>query len=192
MCSSDLGGIDTVAAQAAEARTRAIDEFVAAGGTIVAWNQGATAAATALRLPVRNVVATVPRQEYFTGVSIMQMNTDVTHPLMAGMPATADVVVSSSPVFTTLEGFDGAVVAKFTASPLRSGFLNGAKYLQNQAAALDVKKGKGHVVLLAFQPQWRGQPTGTFRTVFNALLYGSEVAAAARATPGFWTPTPVP
>jgi hypothetical protein len=169
-----------------------MDEFVAAGGTIVAWNQGATAAATALRLPVRNVVATVPRQEYFTGVSIVQVNTDVTHPLMAGMPATADVVVSSSPVFTTLDGFDGAVVAKFTASPLRSGFLNGAKYLQNQAAALDVKKGKGHVVLLAFQPQWRGQPTGTFRTVFNALLYGSEVSAAARATPGFWSPTPIP
>ena len=127
-----------------------------------------------------------------TGVSIVQVNTDVTHPLMAGMPATADVVVSSSPVFTTLDGFDGAVVAKFTASPLRSGFLNGAKYLQNQAAALDVKKGKGHVVLLAFQPQWRGQPTGTFRTVFNALLYGSEVSAAARATPGFWSPTPIP
>ena len=48
------------------------------------------------------------------------------------------------------------------------------------------------VVLLAFQPQWRGQPTGTFRTVFNALLYGSEVGAATRATPGFWSPTPIP
>ena len=112
--------------------------------------------------------------------------------LITQEPATADVVVSSSPVFTTLDGFDGAVVAKFTASPLRSGFLNGAKYLQNQAAALDVKKGKGHVVLLAFQPQWRGQPTGTFRTVFNALLFGSEVGAATRATPGFWSPTPIP
>lgn len=186
------GGVDTAAVQAAEARTRAIDEFVAAGGTIVAWNQGATAAVNALRLPVRNVVATVPRQEYFTGVSILQVSVDASHPLMAGMPATADVVVSSSPVFTTLEGFEGAVVAKFTASPLRSGFLNGAKYQQNQAAALDVRKGRGHVVLLAFQPQWRGQPTGTFRTVFNALLFGGEVSAAARGTPGFWSPTPIP
>ena len=111
---------------------------------------------------------------------------------MAGMPETADVVVSNSPVFTTLDGFDGSVIAKFTVSPLRSGYLNAPNRIRGQAAALDVKKGKGHVVLFGFQPQWRGQPTGSFRMVFNSMMFAGEVSAAARGTPGFWSPPVVP
>ena len=44
------------------------------------------------------------------------------------------------------------------------------QYIQGYAAALDVKHVKGHAILFAFQPEWRGQPTGTFRTVFNARV----------------------
>jgi len=72
-------------------------------------------------------------------------------------------------------------------SPLRSGWLNGAERMQGGAAAVDVRHGNGHVVLIAFQPQWRGQPTGTFRVVFNSLFFGGQVAAGATGTPGFWT-----
>ncbi len=91
-----------------------------------------------------------PRKEYFTGGSIMQVITDPTHPVMAGMPERADVIVSNSPVFTTLDGFDGAVLAKYPSdvSPLRSGFLNGPQYMQGYAAALDVKHDQGHAILV--------------------------------------------
>ena len=92
---------------------RALDEFVKAGGTVVAWNQGASSLVNALRLPVRNVVAGLSRKEFFTGGSIMQIITDPTHPVMSGMPEHADVMVFNSPVFTTLDGFDGAVIAKY-------------------------------------------------------------------------------
>jgi hypothetical protein len=30
------------------------------------------------------------------------------------------------------------------------------------------------VVLLGFRPEWRGQPFGTFRVLFNAALFGSQ------------------
>lgn len=186
------GAIDSTALIAGESRTRAVDAFVSGGGTVVAWNQGATAAITSLRLPVRNIVAGLQRSEFFTGSSIMQVTVDGAHPVMAGMPETADVMVSGSPVFTTLEGFDGSVIAKYPASPLRSGYLGGAKYMQGQAAAVDVKKGKGHVVLFGFQPQWRGQPTGSFRMIFNSMFFSGEVSASAKGTPGFWTPPIVP
>ncbi|HKN65087.1 MAG TPA: M14 metallopeptidase family protein [Gemmatimonadaceae bacterium] len=169
-------------------RVHAFDEFVRGGGTLVAWNQGAAAAVNALQLPVKNVVAGLPRREYFTGGSIMRVVVDTSHPIMAGMPANADVFVFNSPVFTTLDGFDGAVLAKYpNESILRSGYLSGEKHMQGMAAALDVKRDRGHVVLFAFQPQWRGQSTGTFRVVFNATLFGGGVSSQARGTPGFWT-----
>ena len=98
---------------------------------------------------------------------------------MAGMPDRAKIFVDGSPAFSTLPGFEGATLAKYdsTGSPLLSGYLLGEKYLQGKAAALDVKHGKGHVILIGFRPQWRGQPFGTFRIVFNALLL-------AASTPG--------
>ena len=156
---------------------------------MVAWNQGTASLIASLQLPVRNVVAGVPRQDYFTGVSIMRAIVDTTHPVMAGMPAEADVVVSGSPVFTTTEGFEGAVLAKYPAqaSALRSGYLQGEERMRGQAAAIDVKRGNGHIILIAFQPQWRGQPYGTFRVVFNSAFFARAVSANATGAAGFWT-----
>ena len=48
--------------------------------------------------------------------------------------------------------------------------------------------GEGHVILLGFKPQWRGQPFGSFRTLFNAALFYGPHAASAEGDPGFWTP----
>ncbi|MGV3710472.1 MAG: M14 family zinc carboxypeptidase [Gemmatimonas sp.] len=171
------------------ATLRAIDEFVRGGGTIVTWNGGSTSAIQALQLPVRNVLQGVGRQQYFTGSSVFRIQTDVAHPVMSGMPATADAMVSSSPVFATTEGFEGSVIAKYpaTENPLRSGYLKGAALMQGYAAALDVKRGQGHIILMAFQPQWRGQPIGTFRTIFNSLFYARAVSATQRATSGFYS-----
>jgi hypothetical protein len=189
------GGRGNAAADsAAMAVVASLDDFVKNGGTVVAWNQGAASLATALRLPVRNIVAGVRDTAFFTGGSIMQVTTDPTHPVMAGMPERADVFVQNSPVFTTLDGFDGSVLAKFASDStvLRSGFLRGSEYIRGFAAALDVKHERGHAVLLAFQPQWRGQPQGTFRTVFNSALFSRDVADRAKANTGFWTSPAIP
>ena len=187
------GGAPTAVNPTDSARVAAIDAFVRGGGTVVAWNQGTASLIASLQLPVRNVVAGVSRQEYFTGVSVMRALVDTTHPVMAGMPAEASVVVSGSPVFTSLPGFEGSVLAKYQAvgSPLQSGFLHGEERMRGHAAAIDVKRGNGHVVLIAFQPQWRGQPQGTFRVVFNSLFYSRAVSAGATGVAGFWTP-PMP
>jgi hypothetical protein len=65
------------------------------------------------------------------------------------------------------------VLARYadSGSPLLSGYLIGEQHLHGKAAALDVSLGDGHVVLLGFRPEWRGQPFGTFRVLFNAALY---------------------
>jgi hypothetical protein len=46
----------------------------------------------------------------------------------------------------------------------------GEKFLHGKAAALQVQHEAGRVVLLGFRPQWRGQPFGTFRVIFNAVM----------------------
>ena len=58
--------------------------------------------------------------------------------------------------------------------------------LQGLASALDVRHGDGHVILLAMRPQWRGQPFGTFKILFNALLNTSQLASMAPDNDGFW------
>lgn len=159
-----------------EARVRAIDEFVKAGGTLVCFNRASTFAIDQLKLPVRNVTAGLGRQDFFVGGSLLQVTADPMQRVMAGMPDKAAVFFDNGPAFETLVGFKGAVLAGYdqTGTPLLSGFLLGEKFLQGKAAALDVEYGEGHVVLLGFRPQWRGQPFGTFRVIFNALLLGKS------------------
>jgi Zinc carboxypeptidase len=176
------GGLGAVGVQA-------LDDFVNAGGTLVTLNSSTQFAIDQLHLPVKNVVGDLARKDFFASGSILRVTTDPAHPVMAGMPAQADVFFDDSPVFTTLGGFAGSALATYqpAGSPLRSGYLLGEKYLQGYAAALDVQHGKGHVVLVGFRPQWRGQPVGTFRVVLNAALFGGAVSAGAKGTAGFWT-----
>jgi hypothetical protein len=168
---------------------RALDAFVRAGGTIVAINQSANFMIDSLKLPVRNVARGLRNTDYFASGSILEIITDPTHPVMAGMPDKAKVFSDGSPVFTTLDGFQGAAIAKYqaTGSPLQSGYLLGERFLNGYAAALDVKQGNGHVILIGFRPQWRGQPVGSFRVVFNAALYSQTVAGTVKPS-SFWTP----
>jgi len=168
---------------------RALDKFVRDGGTLVCLNNSSEFAIEQLHLPVENVVANIPRDEYFVSGSILEIQTDPSHPVMAGMPDRAAVFVGYSPVFTTLEGFEGSALAKYqqVGSPLLSGYLLGEEHLNGYAAALDVVHGDGHVILIGFRPQWRGQSFGTFKVLFNAMLYGGNVSAGSFSNPEFWT-----
>ncbi len=168
---------------------RHLEDFVSGGGTLVCINNSSMFAIEQFNLPVENAIAGVSRGDYFLGGAILEMVVDPSHPVMTGMPERAKVVVGRGPVFTTKEGFEGTVLAKYAehGSPLLSGFLRGEEYLQGYASALDVELGDGHVILLAARPQWRGQPFGNFRMLFNAALFHGDVAANAAGTPGFWT-----
>ncbi len=171
-----------------EVGIRALDTFVRAGGTLVAMNQASDLVIEELHLPVRNVVDGLEREDFFSSGSIMEVESDVAHPVMAGMPERAKIFFDRSPVFTTEEGFEGSALLKYqeAGSPLLSGYLLGEEHLQGLAAALDVRHGEGHVVLLGFRPQWRGQPFGTFRTLFNAVLFSEDIAEEASGSADFW------
>ena len=167
---------------------RELDEFVRAGGTLVCMSTSSDLCIDQLHLPVENVVGGLGRDAFFSAGSLLEVRTDTAHPLMAGMPERAKIFFDRSPVFTTTEGFEGSVIAAYgdAGSPLLSGYLLGEEHVQGQAAAVDVRHGAGHVVLIGFRPQWRGQPTGTFRVLFNAGLFHGAIAAEAAGTAAFW------
>lgn len=151
---------------------QAFEAFVRGGGTVVCFNNAWRFVAQQFKLPVKNAVKGLKSEEFFLRGSVVQVITDPTHPVMAGMPEKAAVFVDGSPVFEPLDGFKGRVLARYgeTGSALLSGYLIGEKHLQGKAAAMDVELGQGHVILLGFRPEWRGQPFGTFRAAFNAPL----------------------
>ena len=125
---------------------------------------------------VRNSVLPISRNRpilrHFSSRDKPKSSNSLSNPIMAGMPEKAAIFADGSPVFDPQEGFKGTVLARYaeTGSPLLSGYLIGEKYLQGKAAALDVPVESGHVVLIGFRPEWRGQPFGTFRVLFNAVL----------------------
>ena len=151
---------------------QAFDAFVRGGGTLVCLNSATRWAIQQFKLPVKNAVEGLKPEDFFLRGSIVEVRPDLAHPVMAGMPERAAVFVDGSPVFDTLEGFKGTVIARYadSGSPLLSGYLIGEKYLYGKAAAVDVEVDQGQVVLLGFRPQWRDQSFGTFRVLFNAAL----------------------
>ncbi len=175
-----------------EEGVRELDAFVRGGGTLVTLNQSSLFAIDELHLPVKNVVADLKRDAFFMSGSIFELMVDPSHPVMAGMPERANVIVQRSPVFTVTEEFQGAALARYpeAGSPLRSGYLLGEEHLQGYAGALDVNHGDGHVLLLGMRPQWRGQPFGDFSILFNAVLYAQALASTTREHTDFWTAPP--
>jgi hypothetical protein len=151
---------------------QAIESFVRGGGTLVCLNRASVAAIEAFRLPVRNVTEGLPSDTFFMPGSIVQVMSNPNSSVMAGMPPLAAVFADKSPVFEPLDGFVGSVLALYPSSGsiLLSGLLVGEQYLHGKAAALDVQLDRGHIILIGFRPQWRGQSFGSFRVLFNAVL----------------------
>jgi hypothetical protein len=150
----------------------AFEQFIRGGGTLICLNSASNFAIQQLKLPVKNVAAGLRSEEFFLHGTIVEVTTDPSRQVMAGMTEKSAVFADNSPVFETQEGFNGTVLAKYqdAGSPLLSGYLIGEKYLNGKAAALDVQLDAGHVILLGFRPEWRGQPFGTFKVLFNAAL----------------------
>jgi hypothetical protein len=164
----------------------AIREFVTAGGTLVALNGSASFAIEKLNLPVTNVLADLKPADFNCPGGLLRVeNKEPKHPLMTGLSKEPIVMFERGPAFETKTGFKGKILASYAkeGNPLVSGYLLHPERLQNKAAALEVESGAGHVILLGFRPQWRGQSQGTYKFLFNALYYFGSVVPAPEKPP---------
>jgi len=156
-----------------EAGVAALKAFVEAGGTLVCIDASAQLAIDALQLPVRNVVAGLPAEQFFCPGSIVRLDIDASQPIGFGMLKENAAFFSFSSAYDAAPGPNLRVVARYGAKDLlMSGWLEGEQAIAGRAAVVEARAGLGRAVLIGFRAQHRGQSMATFRLLFNAILTG--------------------
>jgi hypothetical protein len=159
----------------------ALKAYVQGGGTVVALDDATDFAIEQFGLPVENAVRNVPQQNFFIPGSLIRLTVDTDQPTAFGMQEDAAAFFVRSRAFdVTTPARAGEmrapdqpvdVVARYAEDDLLlSGWALGAdRYLAGKPAVVQVRSGEGAVVLFGFRPQFRGQPRGTFKLLFNAI-----------------------
>lgn len=153
---------------------RALREFVEAGGTLILLNRASNFAIEQFKLPVRDVTQGLKRTEFYAPGSILRTELDTAHPIAKGMPKESIAWVENSPVFELSDGKEAGrvrMVARYPADkdPLLSGWLLGGERMRGKAALVEIRMGKGRVILFGFRPQYRGQSLATYPLLFNSM-----------------------
>jgi hypothetical protein len=157
---------------------KSLRDFVETGGTLIFLNRASNFAIEQFKLPLRNVVADLPRTDFYVPGSILRIKLDTTHPIASGMPEDTIAWAEDSPVFevtddpsATVPASNVHVIASYAADkdPLLSGWLLGGDLIKGKAALVEVTMGKGRVILFGFRPQYRAQSLATYPLFFNSL-----------------------
>jgi len=160
-----------------------LQEFLNAGGTILAIGS-ATDIGLQLQLPISNALAdstgrSLPRSRFYVPGSILTMRVDTTLALGEGLRPVTDFYYDNAPAFRLLPGANARGIKRVVwidgPTPLRSGWAWGQKYLSGVTEVLQAPVGKGMLVLYGPDPYFRSQPHGTFKLLFNGLLYRNEL-----------------
>jgi hypothetical protein len=173
-----------------------LKKFAENGGTVLTIGSS-TAFGHHLGLPIRDALVEraaggaerpLAREKYYIPGSILDARIDNTQPLAYGMGEHAMVFYDESPAFrlqpeAAMKGVK-PIAWYDSPTPLRSGWAWGQQYLDQAVSIVEAQVGKGHVVLFGNEVNWRGQPHGTFKLLFNGIYYGSATAAggATRGT----------
>ncbi|NNE29041.1 MAG: peptidase M14, partial [Saprospiraceae bacterium] len=171
--------------------TIALHEYAKKGGVLIAFDQASDYLINQFSLPVRNVTSGASSSSFFIPGSLVRIKVDTTEQLGFGMNSETAASFSRSRAFKRViksrKGEGGTediqrppepdvnTVVKYADKDiLMSGWARGEdRYLKNNGALMDVKVGKGHAILFGFRPQFRGQPRGTYKLIFNAIYLGA-------------------
>ncbi len=164
-----------------EAGVAALEEFVRAGGTLIAFNEATQLPIEQFGLPVKNVVQELSRSELYVPGSILRLELLQGHWLAQGVPGRTIAWFQRGPAFEPEGDAAGRVeiIGRFAEEELLlSGWVTGGEHLAGHGALAVVSHGRGLVILFGFKPQYRGQTIATYPLIFNALKKSLESAAA--------------
>jgi Zinc carboxypeptidase len=124
-----------------------------------------------------------PTSLFYCPGSLLNNEFDPAHPVAFGMPPAWPVFFESDQAYRLTPDFSirREVVARYPKSGpvLASGWLLGEELLRDQANVVSFRVGKGQVVTLASQVDYRTQPRATFKLLFNAIFHGPSVPVDA-------------
>jgi hypothetical protein len=160
-------------------------QYINQGGKVIAWGESTDLftglleltqgeAKEEFTLPYNNVADQARTQGLFIPGSLMRVVLKADHPLTWGMLPEVGIFYRGRPLFTTSVprfDMDRRVIASFPEKDIfMSGYVEKEETLSNKAAMIWLKKGKGQLVLFAFQPQFRASTQADYKLLFNAIL----------------------
>ncbi|NNE68010.1 MAG: hypothetical protein HKN33_15720 [Pyrinomonadaceae bacterium] len=155
-----------------------LKKYVEDGGTLVFMNNSSNFAIEQFGLPIKNIAKDWERKDFYIPGSILRIELDTAHPVAKSMDRESIAWFQRSPVFEVQNSENASmevnVIAKYPEDAekiLLSGWAHGKERIAGKAALVEVKMGKGKIVLFGFRPQYRGQAQATFPLMFNALSY---------------------
>jgi hypothetical protein len=124
-----------------------------------------------------------PTTLFYCPGSLLQNEFNTAHPIGFGMPAQWPVFFESDQAYRLKPGFaiQSEVVARYPSRGpiLQSGWLLGEDLLRDQANVVAFRVGRGYVVTLGSQVDYRTQPRATFKLLFNAIFHGPSTRVGA-------------
>lgn len=165
----------------------ALQDFVQSGGTLVCIDGSTNLVLEHFNVPVRNVVAELPTDDFYCPGSVLRLWMDTSHPLGYGVPEWYSGYFARSQAFALgdeeteekksdtsvrkpSERFGTKVVSRFSDTVLlESGWIRGGELISDRPAIVEIAYGEGKIDLIGIGVQRRGQPHGTFRILFNAI-----------------------
>jgi hypothetical protein len=161
-------------------------KFLNGGGKIVSWGGSAGLFIGPLsikisetekeefQLPLRDVSEILKKEGLYCPGSLVNINLVTGSPLTIGMEDKAKVFFQGDKVFNSyppMFDMDRRNIATFPETKiLASGYCEKEEKLANKTAMMWIKKGKGQLVLFAFNPIFRASVPGSYKLLFNALL----------------------
>jgi hypothetical protein len=159
----------------------AIAAFARNGGSVVAIGSSArfvdlfsTPLKPALTREVDGADKALDIKNFYIPGAILRARVDNRQPLAFGLPDQVDVFFNQAQSFTPVAGGAGyKSISWFDGRDLlRSGWAVGQEKLAGTIAVADIDVGKGKLFVMAPEVAHRAQAYGTFKFLFNALLYG--------------------
>lgn len=170
----------------------ALSNYVKEGGTLIAFDEASNYVIEQFGLPISDATERADSKDFFIPGSLIKTGIDTTNPIAFGMKDTVSVSFNRSRAFVIdkqrKSGEGGTedikdapapeveVIATYAAKGLlMSGWAMGEeRYIAKKPALVKAKYGKGSAVLFAFRPQFRAQPRGTYKLIFNAIYEGAS------------------
>jgi hypothetical protein len=156
---------------------RAVKRFVDDGGTLVAMGSATELVIAHMNVPVVNPLGKTKASEFMSPGAIVRSHVEQSHPVTWGLPGELPLFHRDRRAFTTVipgSEIERSVLLWYPEEPdriLLSGWIRGEKHLAKKVAAVALEKGRGKMVLFAFNPQRRGQTHATFPLLFNSLYW---------------------